>query len=380
MDHDMVEEIIEVKEAAAKNVFYKPHEFEDLIVNYKPIDNLNQPLTTLYGDTSFYNPLKYQLERGRYLKTQLILFGKPYMVTVVASKFEREEQIKQICLIIFLPMLLLFGILLLINRVMMGKLWRPFEKIVQNITKFNLRQDHAFEPVNTPIREFKTLNDAIVLLSNKVNIDYREIKLFTENASHEMMTPLAVINAKLDMILQSNVLDNDYGEILADLYKATSRLTKLNQSLLLLVKIDNNTINEQEQVDVKELVVEKINYFQELIHKRSLVLITNLSESTIFSNRQLMDVLINNLFSNVIRHNYEGGTIEILLNQSTIIFKNTGTKVALNAEKIFDRFYKDKASEGTGLGLSILKQICVKQDFNLNYQYENDLHIFTVSF
>ncbi|MFD2634345.1 sensor histidine kinase [Pedobacter mendelii] len=231
-----------------------------------------------------------------------------------------------------------------------------------------------------PIMEFRQLNQVLVELSGKVKSDYDEIKLFTENASHEMMTPLAVINSKLDNMLQSNVLGKDDGETLVELYKATSRLTKLNQSLLLLVKIDNNLLQDEEKIHLKSLIEEKTVYFQELISERNLILDSALADVTIAASRQLLEILINNLFSNVIRHNYDGGMIEIRLNAEKIVFSNTGHNKALDPEKIFDRFYKDNSSEGTGLGLAILKQICNRQHYLLEYSYHHDLHTFTIKF
>ncbi len=82
----------------------------------------------------------------------------------------------------------------------------------------------------------------------------------------------------------------------------------------------------------------------------------------------------------MIRHNYDGGKIEISLNGNKISFANTGHNKALDPEKIFERFYKDNASEGTGLGLAILKQICNRHNYQLDYTYHHDLHTFTVTF
>ncbi|MFC4141895.1 sensor histidine kinase [Pedobacter mendelii] len=378
IDHDLVEEIMEVKEYSDKNSFYKPHEFEDLIVQYKKIKQAR--LLSIYADTVFYNPVKHRTESARYLKTEFEIVGQPYQVLVIASKFERQEQIRNICLIILLPVMLLFGLVLLVNRILLKKIWNPFEQLLKNITAFNISQENPYKSVDMPIMEFRQLNQVLVELSGKVKSDYDEIKLFTENASHEMMTPLAVINSKLDNMLQSNVLGKDDGETLVELYKATSRLTKLNQSLLLLVKIDNNLLQDEEKIHLKSLIEEKTVYFQELISERNLILDSALADVTIAASRQLLEILINNLFSNVIRHNYDGGMIEIRLNAEKIVFSNTGHNKALDPEKIFDRFYKDNSSEGTGLGLAILKQICNRQHYLLEYSYHHDLHTFTIKF
>nr|WP_315422672.1 HAMP domain-containing sensor histidine kinase [uncultured Pedobacter sp.] len=378
IDHDLVEEIMEVKEYSAKGNFYQPHEFEDLIVQYKKVEKVNP--SSSYADTVFYNPVKHRKETARYLKTEFELVGQPYQVLVIASKFERQEQIRNICLIILIPVMMLFALVLLINRILLKKIWTPFEQLLKNITAFNINHERPYEPVEMPVAEFRQLNEVLVALSGKVKSDYNEIRLFTENASHEMMTPLAVINSKLDNMLQSNVLGKEDGETLVELYKATSRLTRLNQSLLLLFKIDNNLLQDEEKVNLKSLIEEKQVYFQELITERNITVETTLADVTISASRSLLEILINNLFSNVIRHNYDGGKMEITLDADKIVFANTGHNKALDPEKIFDRFYKDNASEGTGLGLAILKQICNRQRYQLDYSYHQDLHTFTITF
>jgi signal transduction histidine kinase len=380
IDDHLYEELLEVEDFAhVKNILPSPDGFDDVVVEYKKIHRISDK-RKLFADTNFYNPKKKHDESGRYLKTELTLNGQPYEIRIIASKFERQEQIKSIILVILIPLIVLLLILWLVNRILIERMWSPFRQLLTNIKAFNINQEKVFEPVDTNIEEFKQLNKAVLDVSLKVKSDYREIKLFTENASHEMMTPLAVINSKLDTMLQSNTLGKEESEILADLYKATSKLTKLNQSLLLLVKIDNNQLQNKEEVALKALIDEKLNYFQEFIQKRNLKVNTDISPVSIYANRSLIDILINNLFSNAVRHNYDGGSIQITLTSDSLVFSNTGSQAALHPIKIFERFYKDNASEGTGLGLSILKQVCLRQDYQLIYNYQKEQHQFTVIF
>ncbi|MDB5119591.1 MAG: Twp-component sensor histidine kinase [Sphingobacteriales bacterium] len=379
IDDDLLEELMEVKEFMHdKNTLPAPNFFEDLIVTYHKVEKASGIKT--FSDTIYYNPQKRHQESARYLKTDLTLNGQPYRVLVIASKAEREEQIQSICLIIIIPVTFLLIAILLVNRIMITRLWLPFRQLVKNIKTFNVNDEVPFEPVVTEVQEFSELNEAVVTMSLKVKSDYREIKLFTENASHEMMTPLAVINSKLDTMLQSNILGPEESETLADLYKATSRITKLNQSLLLLVKIDNNLLQEQEEINIKELIEDKLLFFYELISKRNIIINTNLSSSSVFTSRHLVEILVNNLFSNAIRHNYDGGLINVVLSSNDLSFSNTSHNLELDQQKIFERFYKDTTSEGAGLGLSILKQICNRRHFSLKYNYKDDLHIFQISF
>jgi signal transduction histidine kinase len=379
IDNHLVEELMEVKDFThSRNIAPAPELFDDLVIEYKKVKH---PVTVKkFADTLFFNPKKRIREGARYLKTGVSFRGSQYQVLILTSKVEREEQIKSILLVIISPVLLLLLALWLINRFMTRKLWRPFRKILENLKSFNLNQDKPFEVIESPVREFRELNQAILDISLRIRSDFREVRLFTENASHEMMTPLAVINSKLDTMLQSDRLGKEESETLTDLYKATSRLTKLNQSLLLLVKIDNDLIRETENIDVSALVVERVSYFQELIQNRNLSVITTLNPVHLKANRQLLEILVNNLLSNSIRHNYENGNIEIRLSETGIVFKNTGIARALDANKIFDRFYKDSNSEGTGLGLSILKQICNRQHYGFSYTYTGDRHCFEITF
>ncbi|NQX31621.1 HAMP domain-containing histidine kinase [Pedobacter boryungensis] len=378
MDQDLEEETLEVRNYAKNNVFYRANDFEDLIVQYKQVASLNGQREL--DDTLFYNPIKKIKESGRYLSTDLSINGKNYRVWVIASKFNRNEQVKSIFLIIVLPVIFLLVIVLLINGIMMKRMWSPFRKLLGNIQKFNINHEHPFEPINTTITEFSQLNDAVLELAKKVKSDYSEVKLFTENASHEMMTPLAVINSKLDTMLQFNLSAEEQSEILVDLYRATAKLTKLNQSLLLLVKIDNSLPQPNEEIDIEQLINDRLEFFQELITSRKLNINAQLKHVKVLANANLFEILINNLLSNAIRHNVEGGAINIKLNQTELIVSNTGSAQALDENLVFERFYKDPASEGTGLGLAILKQVASKMGYQLTYRFMDNLHHFKVRF
>ncbi|WP_461448510.1 ATP-binding protein [Mucilaginibacter sp.] len=105
-----------------------------------------------------------------------------------------------------------------------------------------------------------------------------------------------------------------------------------------------------------------------------------IGEKLIFANQYLIEILLNNLISNAIRHNYVGGEVKVILNQEKLLISNTGTNSKLLADDIFKRFYKSSASEGSGLGLTISRQICENLDFYLDYNYSDPYNSFIVSF
>lgn len=92
-----------------------------------------------------------------------------------------------------------------------------------------------------------------------------------------------------------------------------------------------------------------------------------------------MEVLINNLILNAIRHTSANGFIEIKLNNSVFGVSNSGTE-KLNEGLLFKRFSKlSTDNRGSGLGLAIIKEICKLQNWNINYRFENNKHIFMIN-
>jgi len=125
---------------------------------------------------------------------------------------------------------------------------------------------------------------------------------------------------------------------------------------------------------------EMIVQFDEIFHDKKLNLSHTLENKIIIGSRYLIDILLNNLVSNAIRHNHIGGSIDIKLNANSLTVSNTGDSNALPVDDIFKRFHKSSNSEGTGLGLTISRQICENFDFSLSYGFASPYHTFTVQF
>jgi signal transduction histidine kinase len=244
---------------------------------------------------------------------------------------------------------------------------------------FNIAQKEEIRPQLTKIDEFNELNESANAMAARVRKDYRELKNFTDNASHEMMTPLAIINSKLDTLLQTGTFSSEQGALIENIYTAIGRLIKLNQSLLLLAKIENKLISDVQDIDMQQLVRDKALQFQELFEKDGLTLGQEMQPCNVRMSKYLADILLNNLFSNAIRHNHSGGSIEIILRAGLLTISNTGKSEVLD-NQLFERFSKSASSEGTGLGLAISMQICALYGFTLTYQHLENRHQFLVIF
>ncbi|MBC6112475.1 sensor histidine kinase [Pedobacter fastidiosus] len=330
-----------------------------------------------FSYTNYYNPREKEIEPGRSLITTVRLGDKNILVTITKSRVESEDLVRIILLITIIVTLVLLIVLTLINRFMLNRLWRPFFAILNRMKGFEVSKMDTISGEPTRIDEFNELNRSVNAMAEKVKQDYKELKSFTDNASHEMMTPLAVINSKLDSLLQTEPFSEQQGALLEDIYQATGRLSRLHQSLLLLSRIENNLISDARKIDVKELVEEKRRQFHELFERDGLHIEMHLSDQKIIMSRYLADILLNNLFSNAVRHNISGGTIRIELSEHKLILSNTGKTLNIQ-NRMFDRFSKSTESEGMGLGLAISKQICNLYGFNIEYSHAGNMHFFSI--
>ncbi len=321
-----------------------------------------------------------EYESGRGLISSVIVGDKYYKILVVESKVETEDLIQLIFGITIGVILLLLLVLLVTNRLILNRLWQPFYLIMKELKLFSIADSKEIPKIDTAIDEFKELNIVVAEMVLRVKHEYKDLKTFTENASHELLTPIAVINSKLDTLIQTENFSVQQSKLLNDLYSAVSRLNRLNQSLLLLVKIENRLLHERHQVNLRKLVEEMIVQFEEIFHDKEIQLSHTLDDKEIYASRYLVEILLSNLISNAIRHNYKGGKINITLTAEKLMIENTGEGAALNDEKIFTRFHKSSASEGSGLGLTISRQICENFGFSLNYSFLNAYHTFTVDF
>jgi len=316
---------------------------------------------------------------GRAVENLVSLNGKNYKVTITISRSGTEYLVQLIATITAILMAGLLIILFLTNRFVLKGLWKPFFFMLNRLKSFSVSDTFLLTSIKNNVDEFNELDTAINQMSSRVKNDFKTLKQFTENASHEMMTPLSVITSKLDTLIQDETLKPEHYKQLQDIYSASGKLSRLNHSLLLLVKIENNLIDESETLYLDKLVIEKIEQFQELIISRDIVVATNIHPKQLQVSKYLMDILLNNLFSNAIRHNIDHGSLIISVTDDSLTIQNSGA-VLSTEEHIFERFQKGKKSEGTGLGLAIVKNICTLYAWQIAYSYTDAMHTIQIMF
>lgn len=317
-------------------------------------------------------------EPVRMLTFPISVHGVLYEAIVIKSQVEAEDLLELIVLVTGAIILLMLVVISLVNRLLLSKLWQPFYKTLSQLRTFELQNVVTINLPSSNIDEFNELNFSVSIMIERINEEFTTLKAFTDNASHEMQTPLAIINSKLDILLQTAT--EEQAAQLQAIYNATGRLTKLNQALLLLTKINNEQFRNQQPINFKKLIEQKLKQFEELINTREIKLFVEIEDVSININEELAEILINNLLSNAIKHNFNEGYIKLQLNQRQFSITNSGPDLTFDKKQIFQRFQKSSHSTGTGLGLAVVHQIC--ESTRLSVAYSNDVneHTFTIAF
>lgn len=336
-----------------------------------------------YRDSMVYIAEKKETEPARILTT---LYkdkeGRYFEVVVYTPTIEKKDLKEAIFhLLIGLFAFLLLAILL-INVWVFSRIMKPFYRLLEWLE--NSRLGKKNRPLDNPTytTEFRKLNEAVARYASHSEEVFEQQKLFIGNASHEIQTPLAVCQNRLEMLLEDETLgEQQMGEIVKTC-QTLEYVSKLNKSLLLLSKIDNSQFVETKDVCINEVLRRYAEDYQEVYAYREIRLdIEEKGELRVSMNETLAVVLLTNLLKNAYVHNINKGSIRIEVTSSALRFGNTGLSEALDDKRIFERFYQgSRKKEGsTGLGLAIVDAICRQYRWKISYRFSQDMHWFELS-
>lgn len=295
-----------------------------------------------------------------------------------------EQDIMAGMMLQFLLIFLVVSLALFITmRFITRRLWQPFDETLCKAEQFSLAQDCLPQFASTDISEFVRLNRSLEQLMRKDQETFRIQKEFTENASHELQTPLAIVRSKLDLLMQERLTESQI-RLVADLYALTTRMSHLNRNLLLLAKIDNAQYAATQEVDIVALLSESQPLYDALLGDTSLRVDDRRTNphTAVCANAVLLECLLKNLIVNAIRHSATGSEVHVIVEDKSLTVSNVAANdVPLDQSTLFRRFRSsDVRQKGNGLGLAIVKAICDLHHWTVEYQFEAGRHCFSVCF
>jgi signal transduction histidine kinase len=344
-------------------------------------DTMPDKVYTIYR----FSPKHHEKEPFREVEGRMSVNGRMYSLIISSSLVENEDLLGSILLVQAVMLIMLMGGMLWINQKTSKRLWQPFYAALRNMQQFELNKQTELPFKESTTDEFNELNKAIRNLFRRSYDVYLQQKEFTENASHEMQTPLAIFQNKLELLMQTSPLSEDQAQLINDLDATNRRLIRLNKSLLLLTKIENNQYQPVEEVNIRALCEKLIRQYQLYNGGKNLTLQEQYAEALLLLvNPTLIEVLVSNLLSNAFRYTPQNGTIRVTVEKDKLTIQNSGFSAPLDPYRIFDRFQKQNNSQGfedgTGLGLAIVKNICALYKYTISYSYRENLHTFRVTF
>lgn len=189
---------------------------------------------------------------------------------------------------------------------------------------------------------------------------------FISNVSHELKTPLAVIESYSKKLSDKDLDEESRIKYVETIRSATSKLSKLVTNILLLNKLENQHLRpEIKRVDLCGVLSDSVLYFESLIEERGLILECDIDTLYINSSPDYLEIVFNNLISNAIKFTEPGGKVTVklcsIVGGAAVEILDTGCGMPEEVGKhIFDKFYQgdtSHSSEGNGLGLAMVKKV-----------------------
>lgn len=336
-----------------------------------------------YRDSMIYIAEKKETEPARILTT---IFqdeaGNYHELSVYTPTIEKKDLMETIFRLLVGLFILLLIAILIINVWVFRRSMKPFYILLNWLDRFHLGKKNVSLNNPTHTTEFQKLNEAVNRFAKHSEEMFEQQKLFIGNASHEIQTPLAICQNRLEMLMEDESLGEQQMDEILKTYQTLEYVSKLNKSLLLLTKIDNSQFTEVKLICLNDIINRYLDDYREVYAYRNVkAFVDERARLQVQMNETLAVVLVTNLLKNAFVHNVDEGIIRIEINASEIKFSNTGINEALDGKRIFERFYQgSKKKEGsTGLGLAIVEAVCRQFGLRIGYRFVEGWHCFELS-
>jgi signal transduction histidine kinase len=306
----------------------------------------------------------------RVLQHDFDFFGKPVTIFAAESLTETLALIKSIKIIFLftIPLTLLF--ISLISQLITRQSLKPLTSFSSAIKKITHRTLDKRIDTQLHAKEVEDIAFSVNEMLDRLQKSFESEKQLFSDLSHELKTPVSVIKAQCDVILQRKRAAADYIEALQTVNGSAETMKNLINNLLSLSKLDSGLLLSYnfQLLSLNECLTEAVqsaNVIAKENHIHINIVFSN--NITLFGNREKLTEAFFNIIENAIKYNSHEGLVEIITseqtNHGTAQVQITDTGIGIDEkdlEKIFHRFYRtdiSRSAKGTGLGLSIAKAI-----------------------
>lgn len=306
--------------------------------------------------------------------------GNYYEITVSLPVFEQESLVEHVLWWTGVLFFILLITLLVIGLIVIDYNLKPFKALMKWMDDYVPGHPSDTVPADTDVLEFRKLAETVRKAVARFENEYEERKIFIGNASHELQTPLAVCGNRLEMLLDRPDLNEEIAEEMVKLHRSLQHLIRLNKTLLLLSRIENDQFPPVDEVDMTSVLKDSLGLNEEIYaHKLINSSIDVQGTFVCRINEQMASMLVGNLVKNAFVHSAPGAEIKVSVSADGFAVRNHGD-APLDKSRVFHRFYLPggRREGSTGLGLALAYSVCERSGLSLTYDFEENHHIFSV--
>jgi signal transduction histidine kinase len=259
-------------------------------------------------------------------------------------------------------------------------LLKPFNRIIetkltQTLSPFSFRTDE----IPSTTREFSYLDKSINSMMHKIKAAFLTEKEFIANVSHELQTPISIVQNRLENIIVDGNVNDEVAVKLIDSQRTLGRMSKIIKALLLISRIENDQYLKKDSINICGLLDEITEEIEERLQEKNITVIKEYADDFRIDpcNKTLLFTMFFNIINNAIKYNNENGTITIstLVENRKKIVRIKDSGIGISKEEIlviFDRFKRvhHDANEGYGLGLTIVKTVAGFHNISIDVSSE----------
>jgi signal transduction histidine kinase len=358
--------------------------FKERYVSIERVEELGQDTTItsprdIEGEVLEYRILKHYFQNNH--TKYLLELGESIQYVK-----DLNQILRQVALYL---LIVLITLTVVVDLSVIQYLLRPLQKIEDKLIATRHPEKFNFKRVRTTTTDFRYLDNTISEMMRKIQNAFHIEKEFIANVSHELLTPISILQTRLENMIEAGNLNEEAEHKILESQRTLGRLKQIVRSLLLISQIENNQAPKDEEANIPELMKEVASEIEVKLEEKNISLEVEIKDEFTYKpcNRSLLFTMLFNLVNNAVKYNKQNGKIIIAgvmnKNEYRVTVTDTGKGIAPeNVESIFYRFKKfNTTEESYGLGLAMVKTIA---DFhNIDISVESKLDegsVFTLVF
>lgn len=319
----------------------------------------------------YFTDKKFNNKLVRQVQYPVIDNGRNVGYILVAVSLEDEQLIlKNLLYILLISYPLILLLLHFLSKRIATESIQPVQDIINTAQNINNTSLSTRVPLPEKKDELYHLSKTLNSLLDRIETGLIREKQFTADVSHELRTPLTAVKGTLEVLVRKPRASEEYNAKISYCLTELNRAQLILDNLLLIARFENEKVQAHYQkVDLTELIMQNIERYSSQLEEKNLSIQLDVKQEIyIFTDADLLSIVVSNLFSNAVKYSPRGEKIILAVepagNKVTFKIANKGKNLPEEVlPHIFDRFFRPPGTdrqvvEGEGLGLAIVKKLC----------------------